>query len=104
MCLESLQTTSTKLQLSRACDILGLCEASPSAAFSVRLAVIVCSCNVISDHDIRSAIAGAEVPPQRLADVYACAGVQPRCGRCAPSVQRVAMHAQQGDAHIAHTS
>ncbi|TAK48966.1 MAG: bacterioferritin [Xanthobacteraceae bacterium] len=57
--------------------------------------MIVCSCNVMSDHDIHNAVATAEVPPRRLVDVYNCAGAEPRCGRCAPTVNKVANVARQ---------
>ena len=50
--------------------------------------MIVCSCNVLSDHALRSAIAGADKRP-RVSQVYACLGCKARCGRCAGSIRRI---------------
>jgi len=58
--------------------------------------MIVCSCHVISDHDIRSAIETAASPPRHLREVYSHAGVTPQCGRCAPTVRDVASAAGLG--------
>ena len=50
--------------------------------------MIVCSCNVLSDHALRSAVATADKPP-RVSQVYACLGCKVRCGRCAGSIRRI---------------
>ena len=50
--------------------------------------MIVCSCNVLSDHALRSAVVSAEKPP-RVSQVYACLGCKVRCGRCAGAVRRI---------------
>jgi bacterioferritin-associated ferredoxin len=50
--------------------------------------MIVCSCNVFSDHQVRSAVAKAVRPP-RMSQVYACLGCSAQCGRCAHAVKRI---------------
>lgn len=51
--------------------------------------MIVCSCNVISDHDIRGAIVATDDAPFSTAQVYDCLGCTVRCGRCSQSVRRI---------------
>lgn len=53
-------------------------------------AMIVCSCHVISDTDLRDALVASDRPVRHLRDIYAQAGVSPQCGRCAPTVRHVA--------------
>jgi bacterioferritin-associated ferredoxin len=48
--------------------------------------MIVCSCNVFSDHQVRSAV-GKEA--RRLSQVYACLGCRAECGRCAHAIKRI---------------
>lgn len=50
--------------------------------------MIVCSCNVFSDHDIRKAVAGAE-PPRTPGQVYGCLGCSAQCGRCARTIKKI---------------
>jgi bacterioferritin-associated ferredoxin len=42
--------------------------------------MIVCSCNVLSDHDVRTALA-AEQTPRTTGQVYGCLGCSAQCGR-----------------------
>jgi bacterioferritin-associated ferredoxin len=51
--------------------------------------MIVCSCNVISDHDIRGAVVSAEVEPCSTAQVYDCLGCSVQCGLCSHSVRKI---------------
>lgn len=51
--------------------------------------MIVCSCNIISDHDIRGAVVATEDGVLSAAQVYDCLGCAVRCGRCSPSVRRI---------------
>jgi bacterioferritin-associated ferredoxin len=51
--------------------------------------MIVCSCNVISDHDVRSVVRTAEAAPRTAGEVYGCLGCSPRCGRCATTIRRI---------------
>ena len=49
--------------------------------------MIVCSCNVLSDHDVRTVVAGAA--PRTPGQVYGCLGCSPQCGRCARTIQQI---------------
>jgi bacterioferritin-associated ferredoxin len=48
--------------------------------------VIVCSCNVLSDAQVKSAVAGAASRP-RMSRVYSSLGCAARCGRCAHTIK-----------------
>jgi len=50
--------------------------------------MIVCSCNVLSDHEVRAAVAGAS-PPQTTRELYGCLGCSAQCGRCARTIGRI---------------
>ena len=50
--------------------------------------MIVCSCNVFSDHQVRSAVA-KEARRPRMSEVYACLGCSAQCGRCAHTIKRI---------------
>ena len=50
--------------------------------------MIVCSCNVLSDGQIRSAITGA-APRARMSQVYASLGCAAKCGRCACTIKTI---------------
>jgi bacterioferritin-associated ferredoxin len=49
--------------------------------------VIVCSCNVISDHQVRSVTAERTV--RGTSEVYRCLGCSAECGRCARTIRRI---------------
>jgi hemoglobin len=51
--------------------------------------MIICSCNVISDHEVRTVLVSAEANPCSAAQVYDCLGCIVQCGRCARSVRRI---------------
>jgi bacterioferritin-associated ferredoxin len=51
--------------------------------------MIVCSCNVFSDRDVRSAIDTSPVKPATANQVYGCLGCSPQCGRCARTIRRI---------------
>jgi bacterioferritin-associated ferredoxin len=51
--------------------------------------MIVCSCNVFSDRDVRSAIDNAAARPATANQVYGCLGCSPQCGRCARTIRRI---------------
>jgi bacterioferritin-associated ferredoxin len=51
--------------------------------------MIICSCNVISDHEIRDVLVDAEASPCSPAQVYDCLGCVVQCGRCTRSVRRI---------------
>jgi bacterioferritin-associated ferredoxin len=50
--------------------------------------MIVCSCNVLSDHDVRAALDHATAP-RNAGQVYGCLGCSPQCGRCARTIRRI---------------
>ena len=50
--------------------------------------MIVCSCNVFSDHQVRSVVA-KEARRPRMSEVYACLGCSAQCGRCARTIRRL---------------
>ncbi|MDB5572278.1 MAG: domain protein (2Fe-2S)-binding domain protein [Hyphomicrobiales bacterium] len=49
--------------------------------------MIVCSCNVFSDSQVRSVLAAGEEGPRNVREVYGCLGCSPKCGRCARTIQ-----------------
>ncbi|MES2197838.1 MAG: (2Fe-2S)-binding protein [Pseudomonadota bacterium] len=51
--------------------------------------MIVCSCNVISDQDIRSAVNAAEDLPRNAKQIYGCLGCSAECGRCARTIKTI---------------
>jgi bacterioferritin-associated ferredoxin len=51
--------------------------------------MIVCSCNIISDHDIRGAVVATDDELLSAAQVYDCLGCTVRCGRCSQSVRQI---------------
>jgi len=51
--------------------------------------MIVCSCNVLTDGDVRSTLSANEVAPRTAGEVYHCLGCSPQCGRCARTIRRI---------------
>ena len=49
--------------------------------------MIVCSCNVLSDNQVRTAVNTAA--PRSAAQVYGCLGCSPQCGRCMVTIRRI---------------
>ncbi|RWA64045.1 MAG: (2Fe-2S)-binding protein [Mesorhizobium sp.] len=49
--------------------------------------MIVCSCNVLTDRDGRSAIEAER--PRSTSQIYGCLGCSPKCGRCAVTIRRL---------------
>ena len=49
--------------------------------------MIVCSCNVLSDQHVRSAVAAART--RSTSQVYGCLGCSAQCGRCARTIRRI---------------
>jgi len=50
--------------------------------------MIVCSCNVLSDHDVR-AVVTVEARPRSPGQVYGCLGCSAQCGRCARTIRKI---------------
>ena len=61
---------------------------------SIRIdAMIVCSCNTLSDHDVRRVMTGACTQTLTAGKVYDCLGCRARCGRCVRTIQRIVQEA-----------
>jgi bacterioferritin-associated ferredoxin len=50
--------------------------------------MIVCSCNVLSDSQVRETCARADGPRSPF-QVYQCLGCSPQCGRCARTIRGI---------------
>jgi bacterioferritin-associated ferredoxin len=57
--------------------------------------MIVCSCNVLSDADVRTALNATETP-RTTGQVYGCLGCSAQCGRCARTIRRIMDEALAG--------
>ena len=51
--------------------------------------MIVCSCNVLSDHDVRDAVNSADILPRSAKQLYGCLGCSAECGRCARTIKDI---------------
>jgi bacterioferritin-associated ferredoxin len=51
--------------------------------------MIVCSCNVLSDGAVRNCLGPGPGCPRTPAQVYACLGCSPKCGRCARTIREI---------------
>jgi bacterioferritin-associated ferredoxin len=49
--------------------------------------MIVCSCNLLSDNQIRDAVAQGSL--QTPSQVYGCLGCSPQCGRCMRTIKAI---------------
>jgi len=58
--------------------------------------MIVCSCNVLTDQAVRSAV--SEDAPRTAGQVYGCLGCSPQCGRCARTIKKIMTEALSGTA------
>jgi bacterioferritin-associated ferredoxin len=72
------------LHLGAVLNIDGLCFSDGPSGF-----MIVCSCNVLSDHDVRSAVNAAEDLPRNAKQIYGCLGCSAECGRCARTIKTI---------------
>jgi bacterioferritin-associated ferredoxin len=50
--------------------------------------MIICSCNVLSDHDVRIAMS-VGAPPRTTGEFFRRLGCIAQCGRCAWSIKRI---------------
>ena len=55
----------------------------------IRVFMIVCSCNVLTDHDVRAAVTATEDLPRSAKQVYGCLGCSAECGRCARTIKTI---------------
>jgi bacterioferritin-associated ferredoxin len=51
--------------------------------------MIICSCNVISDHDIRGVVVSTDIKLCSTAQIYDCLGCLVQCGLCSRSVRSI---------------
>jgi bacterioferritin-associated ferredoxin len=56
--------------------------------------MIVCSCNVLSDHQVRTAASTAA--RRSTSHIYGCLGCSPQCGRCARTIRKIIDEAIEG--------
>lgn len=60
-----------------------------------RSRMIVCSCNVLSDNAVRACLHRGPDCPRTPAQVQACLGCSPKCGRCARTIRSIMQNALQ---------
>jgi bacterioferritin-associated ferredoxin len=51
--------------------------------------MIVCSCNVLSDDDVRKAVSACGSSPRNAKQLYGCLGCNAECGRCAGTIKKI---------------
>src|SRR5436309_12043279 len=51
--------------------------------------MIVCSCNVLSDQDVRNAVSASGDLPRSAKQIYGCLGCSAECGRCARTIKTI---------------
>jgi bacterioferritin-associated ferredoxin len=51
--------------------------------------MIVCSCNVLTDQDVRATLSGDRVAPRSAGEVHGCLGCSTQCGRCLRTIRRI---------------
>jgi bacterioferritin-associated ferredoxin len=51
--------------------------------------MIVCSCNFLSDLDVRNAVDVSEDLPRNAKQIYDCLGCSAECGRCARTIKTI---------------
>jgi len=65
--------------------------------------MIVCSCNVLSDDDVRRAVNASEDLPRNAKQVYGCLGCSAECGRCARTIKTIIDEALGACAKACHS-
>jgi bacterioferritin-associated ferredoxin len=78
--------------------VLRLAYFQGASIFCSRWTMIICSCNVLSDHDVRTAVATAPASLRSTSQVYNCLGCSAQCGRCARTIRRIMEAALQCNA------
>ena len=58
--------------------------------------MIVCSCNVLTDVDIRASLATLN-GPRRVCEVYTSLGCAPKCGGCAGTISALISETKERD-------
>ncbi len=65
--------------------------------------MIVCSCNVLSDDDVRTAVNVSQDLPRNPKQLYGCLGCSVECGRCARTIKTIIDEALGGCAVACHS-
>jgi bacterioferritin-associated ferredoxin len=65
--------------------------------------MIVCSCNVLSDDDVRLAVSASEDLPRNAKQIYGCLGCSAECGRCARTIKSIIDEALGACAKACHS-
>lgn len=52
-------------------------------------AMIICSCNALSDHDVHKALAGVSGEALSAECLHRCLGCRVKCGRCVTTIRRI---------------
>ena len=60
-----------------------------ASLMSLPFFMIVCSCNVLTDHDVRDAVSVADDLPRNAKQLYGCLGCSAECGRCARTIKTI---------------
>jgi bacterioferritin-associated ferredoxin len=84
--LESLEKTSFSFACRRAVKYL---DGTPHHPKGSSVFMIVCSCNVLSDDDVRNAVNSADELPRNAKQIYGCLGCSAECGRCARTIKSI---------------
>ena len=64
--------------------------------------MILCSCNVLSDHDVRHAVCTADDVLRNAKQIYGCLGCSAECGRCARTIKTIIDEALGACAQACH--
>ena len=56
--------------------------------------MIICSCNVLSDQEVRTAVDSAAL--RTAGEVFGCLGCSAQCGRCARTIRTIMDEALAG--------
>jgi bacterioferritin-associated ferredoxin len=75
-------------------------QASPKGS---SVSMIVCSCNVLSDDDVRNAVSASEDLPRNAKQIYGCLGCSAECGRCARTIKTIIDEALGACAKACHS-
>ncbi len=67
--------------------VLNTC--GPHHPKDLRVFMIVCSCNVLSDDDVRNAVNASDSLPRNAKQIYGCLGCSAECGRCARTIKTI---------------
>ena len=65
--------------------------------------MIVCSCHVLSDDDVRNAVNASEDLPRNAKQLYGCLGCSAECGRCARTIKIIIDQALGACAKACHS-